>query len=157
MKIGSVAAGDLVYIDGLGGAPYSSWTQTTIGSTIWYYYTVSASNIAVFNSTTSTLTVPLSFNNPTYTMASNSISAVNIYRAGTVYASSTTTTPVCPVTTGLAITTSSISSSASTTYSPTNLELDMSMQLFDYKAGDYMVLNFKSSSFGNSYVLGAAY
>ena len=31
------------------------------------------------------------------------------------------------------------------------------MQLFDYKAGDYMLINFKSSNVGSSYILGATY
>lgn len=157
-NVSLVAAGDLVYIKGILGVPTTTaWTKTTISSTIWYYYTVTASNIATINTTTATITLPLAFNNPTYTLTSNSITALSISRAGVTYGSSTASLTVCPVNTGLAIITSSINSSKNTTYTPTTIQTDMIMQLYDYKAGDYIIFSFKTNTNGNNFIFASAY
>lgn len=53
---------------------------------------------------------------------------------------------LCPVTTPLSVSTSSLSQATSSTYSPNTITLQCTFQLFDYKAGDHLLLSFTSST-----------
>jgi hypothetical protein len=65
--------------------------------------------------------VPLSYSNPTYTTTSNNFTAISLSRSSSLYATSSASTALCPVTTGLTISTASIFSSSSLTYRPTTI------------------------------------
>lgn len=153
----SIAAGDIVYISGFKGLPSSTWTQIQVSSATWYTYTLKTANLVSFNSTSSTVTVYLPYSNSNYTISTLNLTSINIYRSSVLYSTSNTSPILCPVTTPLNISTSSLIPSQSATYSPNTIELDVSMQFFDYSPGDYLVARFRSSSFGENYLLAGAY
>lgn len=154
----SVSAGDLVYIFGLQGKiTDSSWASLVINGTTWYSYTLLASNLATINSTSSKATVNLAYFNQNYTVSSSNLTKIVLYRSTLAYATTSVATALCPITTPLAITTSSISPSSLASYQPNTLSLDITMQLYDYKAGDYLIANFKSNNSGNQYIFASSY
>ena len=156
-SLSSVAAGDLIYLSSFKGLPLSSWTATTINSATWYYYTLKSTNLATINSITSNVILYLPYSNSNYTVSTPTIANINIYRGSVLYSASSTSPSLCSVTTPLKIVTSSLIPTLLTTYSPINLELDVSLQFFDYNSGDYLVTRFRSSSFGENYLLAGAY
>ena len=156
--VSSVAAGDAVYITGFRGIPSTStWTAATISSKVWYYFTLKTANLATVNSTTSTVLIYLPYSNNNYTLASTNITSLNIYRSTVLYSSSSTTPSLCAVTTPLQILTSSLTTSSLLTYSANKIGVDVSLQFFDYAAGDYLIVNFKSVGNGASYLLAGSY
>ena len=156
--VNSVTAGDTVYISGFKGIPSTStWTAITISSKQWYYYTIKAANLVTVNSTTSTVLIYLPYSNNNYTLTTSNITSLNIYRSSVLYASSSSTPSLCPVTTPSTILTSSLTTTTLMTYAINKISLDMSFQFYDYAAGDYLLINFKSSGNGASFLLGGSY
>jgi len=155
--VSSVASGDVVYISVFKGIPSLAWTATQINSATWYYYTLKPTNIAAINSTSSTVTVYLPYSNSNYTISTLTLTSLNIYRVSVLYSSSSTSPSLCPVTTPLTILTSSLIPSQQITYSTNSIELDVSLQIYDYAASDYLITRFRSSSFGQNYLLAGAY
>jgi hypothetical protein len=156
--VSSVVAGDTVYITGFRGIPSTSaWTAVTISSKLWYYYTLKTGNLAAVNSTTSTVLIYLPYANNNYTLTSTNITSLNIYRSSIIYSSSSTTPSLCAVVTPLQIVTSSLTTATLLTYSVNKIGLDMSVQFFDYAAGDYLIVNFRSGGNGSSYLLAGSY
>lgn len=152
----NVAAGDVVYMSGIKGTVGGTgWTTININGISWYYYTLAASTIATINTTASRVTLPLSYSNPTYT-TTNSITNLHLRRKDFQYAASTNIA-ICPVTTPLTITTHSLSPTSTLTYQPTNISIDATMQLYNYQAGDYIILSFNSNDTASSYLLAGSY
>jgi len=156
--VSSVAAGDTVYITGFRGIPSTpTWSAITINSKVWYYYTLKTGNLATVNSTTSTVLIYLPYSNNNYTLTSTNITSLNIYRSGIIYSSSSSTPSLCAVTTPLQIVTSSLTTTTLQTYSANKIGLDVSLQFFDYAAGDYLIANFRSNGSGSNYLLAGSY
>lgn len=156
--VSSVAVGDTVYITGFRGLPSTStWTAITISSKVWYYCTLRAGNLTTVNITTSTVVIYLPYSNNNYTLASTNITSLNLYRSSTLYSSSSTTPSLCAVTTPLPIITSSLATTTLLTYAVNQIILDVSLQFYDYAAGDYLLVNFKSSGNGADYLLGGSF
>jgi hypothetical protein len=122
ITVSNVVAGDTVYISGIKGTVGGTgWTTVNINGVTWYFYTLTASTIVVVNITTSRVTLPLSYSNPSYTSA-NSITNLHLRRSDFQYAASTNI-GVCLVTTPLSITTHSLSPTSTRTYQPTNISI----------------------------------
>jgi hypothetical protein len=95
IPVSSGQAGDIVYISGLSGVITNTnvWSSTVIGSVNWYSSIINSSNIATNSSSgVNTLSIALTYTNPSYTTTKNSLKAVNIYRGNILYASSSTNT-----------------------------------------------------------------
>jgi hypothetical protein len=150
----SAAAGDILSLTGLKGVISNSnvWTQASINSTVWYSFTLTASNVAV-NGSSKMITVPLIYNNPNETSI-NSISQVTLYRSGKQYAGTLNTTiSLCPITTGRPIASYSIVPSTYNTYEVVTITLGFTMQIFDYAWNDYLTLVIGSTGVGRQYFL----
>ncbi len=158
-SLSSVSEGDLVYISSFRGLPLNSWTATSIGSSTWYFFTLREADLVTVNSTTSNVIVYLPYTNSNYTVSAPTIPNVNIYRGSILYSTTTNNTApsLCPVTSPLKIVTSSLIPGILTTYSSHDLELDVSLQFFDYAAGDYLTARFRSVSFGENYLLAGSF
>jgi hypothetical protein len=158
IPVSSGQAGDTVYIRGFIGAVINTnvWSLTTIGSSNWYIAVINSTNIASNSSSgVNTVSIAFTYNNPTYTVASNSLTAVNIYRGTIVYASmsNTTSTSLCQTLSAKTINSSTLSSTSLLTYNAVNITLDMNMQIYDYSLTDYIVITFNSSGIQNQYPL----
>jgi hypothetical protein len=155
LTVNSVTKDDTVYISGFKGIPSNStWTAITISSKIWYYYTIKAADLVAINSTTSSVLIYLPYSNNNYTITSNNISSINIYRSSVLYASSSNSPSICSVITPSTILTSSLTTSTLLTYAINKISLDVSLQFSDYAAGDYLMINLRSSGNGASFMLG---
>jgi hypothetical protein len=150
-----VVAGDVISISGLKGVITNSnaWTQSTINTTIWQSFILTASNIAV-NGTGRIITVPLIYNNPNET-STNTITQVALHRSGRQYAGTlnTTTIPLCAITSGRTIASYSIVPSTYNTYELVNITLGFTMQIFDYAYSDYLTLVISSTGLARQYFL----
>lgn len=162
IPISSGQAGDIVYISGWTGVITNTnvWSSSVINSVNWYSSTVNSSNIVTTNSTSAvnTVSIALTYTNPSYTTTTNSLKTVNIYRGTILYASSSTntSTALCQTLYSKNITSSSLLFSNLSTYSASNINLDMNMQIYDYTALDYIILNFNSLGLQNQYPLAAS-
>ena len=158
VDVSSGRGGDVVYVTGLLGAVTdAAWTATTISSVIWYSYSLTASDLTPTTPTTTTsvissINIPLTYSNPSYTTL-NSLTQVTIHRSSLIYAASSVSASLCSVSTPLAINAYSLASSSLLSYSLTTLQLDVTMGLFDYVSGDYLLVRFNSGNAGEQYVL----
>jgi len=159
IPISSGQAGDIVYISGLSGTITNTnvWSSIAIGSAYWYTSILNSTNIVASNITTgvNTISIVLTYSNPTHTTTNNSLTAVNIYRGTIIYASmsNTTSSALCQTLYGKTISTSSLFSSSLVTYSSANISLDMNMQIYDYSQTDYVIISVNSSGLQNQYPL----
>jgi len=111
------------------------WAYLNINSTVWHTHPINSSNIITNASTgKSIVSIYITYNNPTY-IRTNSLTEIAVYRGTSKYASIAdgTSLPICSVTGAKTIVTYSFTSSNSHTYSPISINLDMNMQIYDYK------------------------
>lgn len=154
LSVAGSQVGDLVVISGLAGVIINNsiWPVFTLNSSL-YSHALDSSNFAANNTTSGvvSLSIPLAYNNPNFTR-SNSLSSVDVYRSNVRYASAGSIS-LCPITAGRPILTSSLSATSQLTYRPANITLSMNVQIFDYKAGDYLEFSFKSNGPESQYFL----
>lgn len=112
-KLDSWQAGDTVFITGIYGSGFTSWTST--GTEFSYKYTLSAANS--INSTY--VTIPLTYNNPTFAIT-NYIETLKVYNnqlsPAVMYAQTGSMLAVCDVTNATLMQSLSFSKSFSLTF-----------------------------------------
>ena len=153
--VASVAVGDTLWVKGIiGTVTGSRWQSSTTNGSLWYFLTLAAADIAV---STSTVNVSLGYTAPSYTTVTNSLSSLLLQRSSFTYATSAAPLPLCSTTTSLTVSASSLTVTPLTTYSTASLRLEMSMGMFDYVVGDYLIVNFRANNSGNQYPLAGSY
>jgi hypothetical protein len=142
MIVNSVAVGDIVKVYGLLGVMNGMWQLV---NNSFYSYTVAAADL--INNTH--ITLPFSYNNPTY-LTTNQITNITISRVfGTkpvIYAiliSTNPPIPICQTTTPSILQPSTLTPSNSQTYNIYSLSIKLKPKFADYSVSDYLKIQFK--------------